>query len=219
LVVEENRKLPFKPRVAGRERRGLIELAAQEVFAQRGYDGASVGEIAHVAGISKAVIYDHFRSKRDLHSALLKRQTNELLAFVAERVASAGGDQRAQLEAGVSGFFEFVESHPFAWRMFFRDPPADSRIGALQRRVQRQATAAIGQLLAAGAPGIEVEPRQLEMLAESLKWAINGLAGWWYEHREVSREEVVTIAMNLTWIGLERIARGERWVAPRVTGR
>lgn len=46
------------------------------------------------------------------------------------------------------------------------------------------------------------------MFADGIKSAMNGLAGWWYEHRDVSREQVVQIAVTLLWVGVERVASG-----------
>ncbi len=181
------------------------------VIATNGYDGASLDQISEAAGVSKAVIYDHFPSKHGLHSALLEKQTVELLSYVAGRVIGAGSDPLAQLRAGMDAFFEFVESHPFAWRMIFRDPPADKALIKLHRQVQDQATDAIAALLAAAAPDFILgDERRLRMGAEALKWQTNGLAAWWYEHREVPRSEVVAVALDLSWLGLERLAGGER---------
>ena len=52
-------------------RRAAILVAAEEVFARRGYHGAALEDIAQVAGISKALIYEHFASKRELHASLV----------------------------------------------------------------------------------------------------------------------------------------------------
>ena len=54
-------------RLSGPARRQRIEAAAVEVFAERGYDATSVGEIATAAGVTRTVLYDHFRSKRELY--------------------------------------------------------------------------------------------------------------------------------------------------------
>ena len=59
-------------------RRALIVEAAREVFAEAGYAGASMEEIARRAGITKATLYDHFSSKQALHLWLLDRQREEL---------------------------------------------------------------------------------------------------------------------------------------------
>jgi TetR/AcrR family transcriptional regulator len=48
-----------------------IESAARRLFASRGYSGTSMAEIATAAGVSKATVFHHYRSKRALYEALL----------------------------------------------------------------------------------------------------------------------------------------------------
>jgi TetR/AcrR family transcriptional regulator len=48
-----------------------IESAARRLFAARGYSGTSMAEIAAAAGVSKATVFHHYRSKRELYEALL----------------------------------------------------------------------------------------------------------------------------------------------------
>lgn len=98
--------------------------------------------------------------------------------------------------------------------MLFRDPPTDPAILATYREIHRRATAGIAVFLQTNAPqGLLDDPgseRDAEMFAELLKMAQNGLAAWWYEHREVPREQLVDRVMEFCWTGLERVAAGER---------
>ena len=75
-------------RLSADERRLAILDAAQDVFAVSGYHGSSIDEIAQAAGISKALIYEHFPSKKDLHVSLLDKHVQELF----ERLARERGD-------------------------------------------------------------------------------------------------------------------------------
>ena len=213
--MSANPKIPFKPRMKREERRELIEQAASQLIAERGYDGASLEEIAAAAGISKAVLYDHFPSKAELQIELLERSCHALLEFSAERVARAEGPE-ARLRAGIEAFFEFVETHPFAWRTIFRDPPSDPRVAAASVEMRRRVTLGIAAMFRAepeAAAAVEAgdDPERLEMLAEQMKMAMAGLAAWWYEHRDRTREEMVAAFMNLAWVGLDRLAKGDRW--------
>src|SRR4051812_2948452 len=207
---------PAKPRrrLSAEERREHILRAGMEVFAERGYQEASMVEIARVAGITPAVIYDHFASKAELQITLLERQTEELLAFVASAVAGDFDDMAARFRAGVDAFFGFVEEHPYAWRMLFRDPPTDPAILSTYRRIHQQATAGIALFLRASAPpellrGAAPDAAR-EILGEMLKMAQNGLGFWWYEPRAVPRRELVDRVLEFCWLGFERIAAGER---------
>ena len=86
------------------------------------------------------------------------------------------------LAGGVDAFFEFVETHPYAWRMIFRDPPADPELVAVHRRIQDRASREIAAMLASfDPPGSARSPTRLALVAEGLKAAINGLAAWWYD--------------------------------------
>ncbi len=70
------------------------------VFAERGYEGASMTEVARAGGITAAVIYDHFASKQELHGALLEVQTDALLAHVGGALGSAGPESEQRMQGG-----------------------------------------------------------------------------------------------------------------------
>lgn len=207
-------KIPFKPRMKRKERRALIEQAASRVIAERGYDGASLDQIAAAAGVTKSVLYDHFSSKAELQATLLDQNAQALMAFVAERVAAAAGPAES-FRAGIEAFFEFVESHEFAWRVIFRDPPSDPTVADTCVQMHRDVTLGIATMFRSQAEVAEEiaagDEQRLEMLAEQLKMAMGALAAWWYEHRERSREDMVAALMSLCWVGMERLAAGERW--------
>lgn len=200
----------------GVERRGIIMGAAMEEFARRGYQAASLDAIARSSGVSKPVIYDHFASKQALHVALLEDQLQELLAHVAARVPQDASAE-VRLRRGVEAFFGFVEDHPYAWRMLFREVAGETEVAEAHRRIQSAATGFAKGLLASepffvgwDGPGRE---RAVEMLAEMLKSGLNGLAAWWYEHPDVPREQLVEVATGYAWLGLDRL-RSETFTGP-----
>lgn len=184
----------------------LLLEAATEVFAAEGYAAASIRQIADAAGVTIPVLYDHFASKKQLHIGLLEQQGDALIAAVS---SVSGDSPEALMRHSVDAFFSYVEEHPFAWRMLFREPPVEPDIAAAHARVMGRARAAIAGLLAltprwktSSALGRE---QQLEVLAEGTKSAINGLAAWWWEHRDVPRDQVVALAMDLLFVGIERL--------------
>ena len=196
------------------KRRDSILAAAEEVFAARGYHGASLEEIAHAAGISKALIYEHFDSKRELHASLLHAHVAEIFRRLqANAETGATGEER--LRGGIDAFLGFVEEHREAWRALFRDA-TDPEVADLIERVQAQATGVIAALIAAD-PDARPDPRlspaerdvRIEMHAQMLSGAVQSLANWWHEHRDVPREALVDRAMEFTWVGIERLRAGE----------
>jgi AcrR family transcriptional regulator len=197
-------------RLPAHERRNRILQGAMRVFAERGYADASMAEIARASGVTAAVIYDHFPSKQDLHGALLEEQTDALLAYVGSALASAGMEPEQRMRAGVNAFFGFVQAHPFAWRLIFRDPPADPEIAEIHTRIHARATQSIIVFLDSAVPDFRREDaaheRRLEMFAQMLKMSLNGMAAWWYEHPSATREELVERSLDFCWSGLERLA-------------
>ncbi len=177
--------------------------AAARLFAERGYSGASMTDIAAAAGIAPSVIYDHFASKRDLHLELLSQHAH---ALIEATTLDTEGSGEALVRRSTEAFFGFVEQHPYAWRMLFRDPPTDDEIAAVHARIHRHGTAAIAGLIHLAPvlhlPAGVARERGDEMLARAMKSTNDGLAAWWYEHPEVPREQVVEVAIGLCWRGL-----------------
>ena len=83
--------------------RTAIFTAAAAAFAERGFDGTGVDEIAASAGVNKAMIYYHFGSKRKLYAAVL----DDMFAAVADRVAPIG-PSRAAPEAKIEAFIDAI---------------------------------------------------------------------------------------------------------------
>ena len=170
--------------------------------------------IARAAGITPAVIYDHFPSKAELHRILLETKTERLLTSVGDAVVAAPESLEARLRAGVDAFFAFVEQQNFAWWLLFRDPPGDPDVAAAYGDIQRGATEGLAALIRQSAPPELLErpdaERDLVMFAQLLRTAQNGLAAWWYDHPDTPREVLVDRVMELCWLGLERVSAGER---------
>lgn len=199
------------------ERRAAILDAALNVFADRGYHASSIDEIAREAGVSKALIYEHFASKQALWASLLDTQAAEIFRRLAAGAATAEPGE-VRLRSGVDAFLTFVEERRGAWRMLFREA-ADPEVAAFLDRVRSQVAGVVAALIAAepaASPDDRADRRTaIEMLAEQLVGAVQALANWWAEHQEVPRAELVDAVMDFAWIGLERVRAGER--APRST--
>jgi AcrR family transcriptional regulator len=197
------------------ERREVIAAAATQVFAEHGYHGASIDEIARRSGVSAPVVYDHFASKGELHRTLLERTRDELLAMWREALA---GDDPAEVRIprSLDTWARYVESHPYAARMYFQEPTGDPESREFHRRIQDEAGSALAVILGseAGSENIAGSDRQaLELAATIMRAGLTGLAIWWSDHPEVPRERIVEAAVNVIWIGFERVRRGERWTA------
>ena len=201
------RKLPYKARLPGPARRELIEAAAARLFAERGYADTSLEGVAAAAGVSRPVIYDHFATKRELHDAVMARHLRELMEFIAARTLAEKQGLEERLRAGISAFFEFMEADPYTWRIVMREPLSGGPAAGAGPALQSEMTAGLAALIHQGAAdaGIEIAPDRVTRFAESYRWICAGLATWWWDNREVRREDVVQTVMDLTWTGFRKM--------------
>jgi len=184
-------------------RREALLAAAEEVFARKGYHGAALDDIAQTAGVSKALIYEHFASKRELHASLVTAHVEEIFRRL-EANAQNGGSAEERLRGGIDAFLSFVEEHREAWRALFRDA-ADPEVGDFMDRVQAQGTAVVAALITADPETPGDQPQAIEMHAALLSGGVQSLANWWHDHQEVPRVVLVNRAMEFCWVGIERL--------------
>src|SRR5499426_3363988 len=96
--------------------RDVILDAAERRFAERGFAGVSMREIAAEAGLkNQASLYHHFRHKRALYEAVLARGVAPIVALVAESGRGGPGErgrlEPATVEAVLDRVFDYLEEH------------------------------------------------------------------------------------------------------------
>src|SRR5918996_1344409 len=211
--MEETAAAPRR-RLSASDRRAAILDDALEVFSDRGFNEASLDDVAARGGISKALIYEHFDSKRELQVALLDSFVHELIERVVGSIAAAG-DNEARLRAGIEAFLEFADERPAALRLLTRNV-SDPDAGEALDRLREEAAGAVASMMVADAPPPQPGDLALEetsaVLAHLIAGGIQFMAGWWLESpKPLPRERVVEVAMGLYWLGLERLGGGGRW--------
>ncbi|MEQ8317036.1 MAG: TetR/AcrR family transcriptional regulator [Phycisphaerales bacterium] len=77
------------PRLPAAARRAQLLETAAELFAEHGYARATTSQLAKAAGVTEPIIYRHFGSKRDLFIALVRRTSEETIAFWEEQLLAA----------------------------------------------------------------------------------------------------------------------------------
>jgi AcrR family transcriptional regulator len=187
-------------RLPAAERRATLIAAASELFAERGYDHASLDELAARAGVTKVIVYRHFASKKALYLELLAEHRDELLRTLAQEMPAAG-PLAERVPRVADAWFAYVETNPFAWAMLFQDVTGDPEIRAFHASMRNTARAAIVGLLAAE-PALQLAPEIQEPVAEVLRSAMTGLALWWLDHPDVPRATLVNTIMQTAWRGL-----------------
>jgi AcrR family transcriptional regulator len=194
-------------RLTGAQRQRSILYAAAEVFARRGYEGARIEEIAESANVSKALIYEHFKGKREIYTHIRSRGTADSLQRTLEAVEAAGStESKTLLEAGLSAFFEFLAEQPLVWRVIQQEV-SDPEIAALTEGDMQRSEHAVAALLAAderiAAQGLGSD--QIELIATMMHGATDRAAEWWLANPSADREQVVDSLKQFMWLGLEGI--------------
>jgi AcrR family transcriptional regulator len=114
--------------------RDAILDAAERCFAEQGFAGVTMREIAAAAGLkNQASLYHHFRDKRALYEAVLARGLDPIIAMVIEsgQVAAAvdagGGMSRRVIETFLDRLLDYLGEHPHLPRLIERAGLDDSR--------------------------------------------------------------------------------------------
>lgn len=189
-----------RKRLPAAERRALIEAGAAKLFAERGYAATTLDEVAALAGVTKPVLYRHFGSKKELHLELLSKHRDGLLAALAASAAE-GPPSLQRLPSILDAWFGYVEEHPYAWRMLFRDTTGDPEVEAFHRGLQASARElTIG--LIESEPDLSLPKGQVEPLAELIRSATTGLALWWLDHPNTPRSVLVATVDRVLREGL-----------------
>src|SRR3954451_10711913 len=94
-------------------RRALIAEAPAAECGRRGHGDARMDDIASAAGITKAVLYDHFPSKGALHAEVVKRASEHVTAMVVAAVTEVlDRDPETRFRTGMLKTFEVIRDRP-----------------------------------------------------------------------------------------------------------
>lgn len=197
----------MRRRLSGVARRARIDKAAVQVFAERGYDATSVGEIAAAAGVSRTVLYDHYSSKRELYLHILDTQNAEMLAAVAGGITGSGaGHDRTK--ATIEAYLVWSRSHPAARRLLVDPiPTGDPELDRVLRDQHVLRAETVAEMLGPDLKRSGIEPGSaVSVVVELMIAGVDGVARWWNDHPDVALDRVTEVALRLLWNGLPRFA-------------
>lgn len=109
-----------RPKADDPEARGKIAVAAEQLFAARGYDGTVVRDIAKAAGVNAAMIHYYFGSKEGLYRAILEGAASKVRSLLVE-TASGHDSTREKLAHFVDAYAAYILSHPNLARILYRE--------------------------------------------------------------------------------------------------
>ncbi|MFL6112347.1 MAG: TetR/AcrR family transcriptional regulator [Catenulispora sp.] len=169
---------PRRKRVPRAEREQQILAAAEEVFAERGFQGTSMDEVSLRVGVSKPMLYEYFTSKEGLLLACVARIRADLhSATVGALTAAAKEGPRAVLEAGLRAYFDFADRHGRAWAVLLNESvivagPAEEAIEAIRGQQTLLVQEALGRWLT------DAAPERIAVYANALIGAGERVARW-----------------------------------------
>ena len=194
--------------MTGVQRRAQLLDVGRALFAERGFDGTSIEEIAARAEVSKPVVYEHFGGKEGLYAVVVDREMQHLLDRVTTALQSEG-HPRTVLERAALALLDYVETSTDGFRILVRDSPVAQSTGTFASLLS-DATSQVEYILAGefGARGLDeaFAPMYAQMLVGMV--ALTGQ--WWLDAHRPPKAEVAAHLVNLAWNGLAHLERRPR---------
>ncbi|MBS2554327.1 TetR family transcriptional regulator [Catenulispora sp. NL8] len=197
---------PRRKRVPRAEREQQILAAAEEVFAERGFQNTSMDEVSLRVGVSKPMLYEYFTSKEGLLLACVARIRADLHTTTLGAMAAAEADgPRAVLEAGLEAYFDFADRHGRAWAVLLNESvivagPAEEAIEAIRGQQTRLLEDVLGRWL------VDASPTRVAVLAHGLVGASERVARWRLRDGSgIGPRETAVLLADAFWPGFAEV--------------
>jgi AcrR family transcriptional regulator len=203
------------PRLSATERHRQIQEVAVDLFARHGYRTTTMEDVARAAGVGKALVYQHFGSKRGLYLEVVRQVAADMYQEITGAVASADGP-REQVEQGLAAYFRLVVTQETAFRLLFgREAGGDDELEETVRQSQDVIVEAISPLLAQAVP----DAVHRRILAYCLVGMAEGVSREWIAERErrdpldpvaagAEAELLAQRVAQVAWAGLRSLQPG-----------
>jgi AcrR family transcriptional regulator len=198
--------------MTGKERREQLLDIGRRLFAERGFEGTSIEEIAAKAGVSKPVVYEHFGGKEGLYAVVVDREVDRLLTMAT--VWLDGEDTMPKFEGAAVGLLKYIEDNADGFRILVRDSPPGSgtgTFGTLLSDIAGQVEYIVGDYLSSRGQDPKLAPMYAQMLVGMVAFA----GQWWLDARKPELQDVAAHLINLAWNGLSNLDAQPR-ISPAV---
>ena len=118
-----------KPKGEGHERRAEILAAAERIFVEHGYEGATIRKIADDVGLSSTALYMHFSEKGEILQEICRQAFGALMEANQTIIAEAGPPEQ-RMRKMMHAYVEFGFANPNAYRLVYMTRPIELREGA-----------------------------------------------------------------------------------------
>ena len=205
--------------MTGAERRHQLIEVARTLFAERGYEGTSIEEIAQRANVSKPVVYEHFGGKEGLYAVVVDREMSALLDGITSSLTRMTNNRsRLRIERVALALLTYVDERTDGFRILIRDSPAAITSGGTYSTLLNEAVNQVSSILAGdfsrheevaaltrqqlGLTRRGLDPDMAPLYAQALVGSVSMTAQWWLDVREPKKEVVAAHLVNLCWNGL-----------------
>ena len=168
-----------RARMTGAERRHQLIDIARSLFAERGYEGTSIEEIAQRANVSKPVVYEHFGGKEGLYAVVVDREMSALLDGIT-LVPLTNNRSRVRVERVALALLTYVEERTDGFRILIRDSPAAIRSGTYSSLLN-EAVNQVASILAGDFARRGLDPELAPLYAQALVGSVSMTAQWWLD--------------------------------------
>ncbi|MEV7235941.1 TetR/AcrR family transcriptional regulator [Streptomyces sp. NPDC051020] len=199
-------------RMTGKERREQLLDIGRTLFADKGFEGTSVEEIAARAGVSKPVVYEHFGGKEGLYAVVVDREMRQLLDMVTS--ALTAGHPRELLEQAAFALLDYIETYTDGFRILVRDSPVAQSTGTFASLISDIATQ-VEDILGLEFKARGFDPKLAPLYAQALVGMVALTGQWWLNVRKPKKAEVAAHLVNLAWHGLENLESKPRLMGHR----
>ncbi|MFW0784560.1 TetR/AcrR family transcriptional regulator [Gordonia sp. CPCC 206044] len=199
---EEVQRAP-RARMTGAQRRLQLIEVARGLFAERGFEGTSIEEIAQRAGVSKPIVYEHFGGKEGLYAVVVDREMETLLEMVTSSLTKNRSLYRIQQVA--LALLTYMEERTDGFRILVRGDRTSTSETATYSSLLNDAISQVEHILAGDFERRGFDPALAPLYAQALVGMVSVTAQWWLDVREPSKEVVAAHLVNLCWNGLTRL--------------
>jgi len=190
-------------RMSGTQRREQLLDVGRSLLAAKGFDGTSIEEIAHRAGVSKPVVYEHFGGKEGLYAVVVDREMDHLLNRITSALSGAT-HPRELLERAACALLDYIEDSTDGFRILVRDSPVATSAGTfsgLLNEIASQVEHVLGRQFAARG----YDTKLAGLYSQALVGMVALTGQWWLEERSPDKDQVVSHLVNLAWNGLRHL--------------
>lgn len=189
-------------RMTGAQRRQQLVEIGRVIFAERGFDGTSIEEIAARANVSKPVVYEHFGGKEGLYAVVVDREMSTLLERFETALAS--GHPRQLLEKAALVLLDYIENDTDGFKVLTRDAPVGSAGGNFSSLINDVASR-VEHILDRSFKAGGYETKLAALYSQALVGMVVMTGQWWLEARKPKKDVVAAHLVNLAWNGLSHL--------------